>query len=109
MDFPLTAIASIMHRVAGIALFMFIPFVLYFFKLSLESESSFDMAKVLISQFHIKIFLFLMYFVFLYHLFSGIKHMIMDIGYFETKDASRRFAIVSLFTTLFFYILSVLL
>lgn len=109
LDFPVTAITSILHRLTGLFLFVSIPFILYFFKLSVESESSFNVAQILISQIHIKVFLVFLYLAFLYHLFNGLKHIIMDIGYFDSKSAARQIAIVFLIITGFFFILSILL
>ncbi len=36
IDFPITAITSIIHRITGVLLFFFIPIALYFFKLLIE-------------------------------------------------------------------------
>ncbi len=109
IDFPITAIASIIHRVTGILLFFFMPFFLYFLKISVESNSSFNIAKNLISKNFFK-FLFLFLFLsFLYHSFNGIKHMIMDLGFFDSMVAGRKFTISTIIFVLclfigFFYV-----
>lgn len=109
IDFPFTAITSILHRISGLILFLTIPFCLYFFKLSIESESAFETTKIIISQFHIKITIYLIYLIFLYHLINGIKHIIMDFGFFEEKGSSKIFSITSTILVLIFYILSLMI
>ncbi|MCD8543285.1 MAG: succinate dehydrogenase, cytochrome b556 subunit, partial [Gammaproteobacteria bacterium] len=37
MKFPVTAIASILHRVSGFVLFLFIPLLLWIFSLSMTA------------------------------------------------------------------------
>lgn len=108
MDFPLTALASIMHRVTGVSLFVLMPLILYFFKLSVESESSFVIAASLMTKFYIKTLFYFVWFAFLYHLIGGIKHIVMDFGYFDNKLSGKNFTIFSLVLFLFFVILSIL-
>ena len=107
IDFPITAITSIIHRMTGIILFLSLPFFLYFFYLSIESNSSFIIAKSLFSIFYIKFFFYFFLFSFIYHIITGLKHIIMDVGFFEEKKSSKYFAIVSLIVILFLIFLSV--
>lgn len=106
IDFPVTAITSIIHRVTGVILFIFIPFILYFFYLSIESSSSFIIAKSILSNFYVFFALKIFFISFIYHTINGIKHMIMDLGFFESKDGSRLFSIISLLIILIFSVLS---
>jgi succinate dehydrogenase / fumarate reductase cytochrome b subunit len=107
IDFPITAITSIMHRISGIILFFFIPFLLYFFKLALESGSSFYLAKLLIVNFLVKFVLYIILVSFIYHFISGLKHMVMDCGFFDNINSSRKLSFISIVLTifLFFFIL----
>ena len=104
IDFPLSAITSIIHRITGLFLFLSFPFVLYFFKLSFESINSF-----LISRFYVKYFFFFLFFSFVYHMFFGIKHIIMDFGFFLDKKYSSVITLFFIFLVLFIIFLSVLL
>ncbi len=106
INFPITAMTSIIHRVTGVMLFLFFFIVLYLFKLSIESESSFLMISLLLQKFYIKLFLFLFLSSLLYHFLFGIKHMIMDLGFFETKSASTKISLLCLF---FVVVLSVII
>ncbi|HIH2763550.1 MAG TPA: succinate dehydrogenase, cytochrome b556 subunit [Candidatus Azoamicus sp.] len=107
IDFPITAITSIIHRITGIILFLSLPFFLYFFYLSIESHSSFVIARALFSKFYIKLTFYLFIFSFIYHFITGLKHIIMDVGFFEEKNSSRIFAISSLILILFLIFLSI--
>ncbi len=109
LDFPVTAISSIIHRITGILLFFSIPFLLYFIYLMLESNSSFIIAKILMSKFYIKLFFNFFIFCFIYHAVNGFKHIVIDLGFFDTKSASRGFTVITLFIILFFIFLSILL
>lgn len=109
IDFPLTAITSIIHRITGLFLFLSFPFVLYFFKLSFESINSFLIAEEILSRFYIKYFFFFIFFSFVYHMFFGIKHIIMDFGFFIDKKYSSIIALFFIFLVLFTIFLSVLL
>jgi len=101
ISFPFTALASIVHRVTGVFLFLSLPVILYFFKLSLISASSFEVATVLYSSFYIKTFVFFLFFSFIYHMFFGIKHIILDLGFLQDRSISTSISI-------FFAVLSVL-
>lgn len=109
LKFPITAITSIFHRFTGIFLFLCIPVFLYFLKISLASESSFLLAKVFFNSFYIKSFIFVFIAAFIYHLIMGLKHIIMDIGYFESKSSSSNFSLVALIFAIFLIFLSILI
>ncbi|KAB0651828.1 succinate dehydrogenase, cytochrome b556 subunit, partial [Burkholderia diffusa] len=47
---PLAAILSILHRVSGALLFLFLPFLLFLFDQSLTSELSFEVFKAFLSN-----------------------------------------------------------
>ncbi len=109
IKFPITAITSIIHRLTGIVLFVFVPIALYFFKLSFESESSFLLSMELINVFYVKIFLYFLILSFIFHFVLGIKHILMDFGFFDSKSASFKISILSLMISIVLFFLSVLL
>lgn len=109
IDFPITALTSIVHRISGILLFIGMPFFLYFFYLSIESESSFKISQTLLSLIYIKILFKIFFCSFIYHFLYGLKHIVIDVGYFDGKESARKFSIITLLITLFFVFLSILL
>ncbi|KTD28051.1 succinate dehydrogenase cytochrome b556 subunit C [Legionella maceachernii] len=91
--FPVMAIASILHRISGLILFLLMPFILYLLSKSLSSAISFMQMQVLLqSPFH-KLLLWAFSAALVYHLLAGIRHMIMDLGYGEEVKAGRQTAI----------------
>jgi len=109
LKFPITAITSIIHRITGIFLFLCIPVFLYFFKIALASESSFLLAKNFLNFFYIKCLIFVFISAFMYHLIMGLKHIIMDLGYFDGKNSSSNFSLVALIFVVFLIFVSILI
>lgn len=107
IKFPITAIMSIIHRITGLYLFICLPIFLYFLKLALESESSFLLLKELLNLTYVKLFIFSFLMSFIYHFIIGMKHIIMDIGFFDDKSSSNKLSIISLFLVIFLIFLSV--
>lgn len=78
---PITAIASITHRVAGVVLLVGLIFLLWALNVSLSSEEGFASVKAaLTSNFFAKFVLWGLLTALAYHSFAGIKHIIMDFG-----------------------------
>jgi succinate dehydrogenase / fumarate reductase cytochrome b subunit len=109
IKFPITAITSIFHRVTGIFLFLFIPFLLFFFKIALESESSFSWVLSIFNLIYVKILLFFIFSSFIYHLVMGVKHIFMDLGFFDDKISSFKCSIVSIMISFILIVLGILL
>jgi len=108
IDFPLTAIASILHRLTGIFLFFTIPFVLYLFKLSLDSESSFFIFCSILNNLYIKLLALPFFFSLIYHFINGIRHIFMDFGFFDDFKSSKLTFIIVFFITIILTIFSLL-
>lgn len=101
IHFPVTAIVSILHRLSGVVLFLLIPLLLWGLQESLHSEAGFLQLK---HNFHspvaqITIWLFLG--ALSYHMFAGMRHLLMDIHIGESKKAGRFSAWIVLGLTLF--------
>lgn len=86
---PLPALVSIMHRLSGAVLFLFIPFLLWLFQLSLESPGSFSQFRSALSQWPVKIILIGLLWGYLHHLCAGIRHLALDLD-FGTELAAAR-------------------
>ena len=87
--FPVMAIASILHRITGVLLLVYIPFVLYYLHLSLTDISGFVAFKKLIQTWQGAFFLWLFLNAFWYHVLAGLKHLVMDFGHWESLRAAR--------------------
>ena len=92
MKFPVMAIVSGMHRISGVFLFLLLPLALYLLDHALHSEASFSDLQVFIALPWVKILLWVMISAISFHFIAGIRHMIMDGGFFESVKAGRRTA-----------------
>jgi|TARA_Y100000589_G_scaffold298296_1_gene306734 succinate dehydrogenase / fumarate reductase cytochrome b subunit len=90
IKFPVTAIASITHRVTGVAIFLALPILLWMLDRSLASPESFADLKELMTSPLVKLVVWAILAVLLYHLVAGIRHLVMDAGVGESLEGGRR-------------------
>jgi succinate dehydrogenase / fumarate reductase, cytochrome b subunit len=93
---PLAGRVSILHRVSGALLFVFLPFLLYLFDQSLTSELSFEVFKAFLSNIIIKLITLVLAWAFLFHFCAGIRHLLMDLHHAVSKEGGRQTSIVVL-------------
>lgn len=86
-------IASITHRIAGVAIFIGIAFLIWGLGLSLESQESFDQLKECMNSVIAKLIVWAILAGFIYHFIAGVRHLMMDAGYFETLEGSKALSI----------------
>lgn len=89
LRFPVTAIVSILHRVTGLVLFLVLPFVFYYLSSALGSKAQFEQVSHLFSHAPGNIFLWCALMAAIYHVFAGVRHIMMDCGYGESRLAAR--------------------
>ena len=99
IKFPVTAIASITHRITGVAIFVAIPVLLWMLDRSLASPESFADLKQLMTSPLAKLVLLAILAAIFYHLVAGIRHLIMDAGMAETLEGGRRGAFATFVVT----------
>ncbi len=103
--FPITAIASILHRVSGVITFVSIGILLWLLSTSLSSQMGFMEASEIVEGFFVKFILWGILTALAYHIAGGIRHLLMDLGYFEELESGAMSAKVAFGVTI---ILSVL-
>lgn len=86
---PITALASITHRVAGVILFVGVAFGLYALDVSLSSAAGFETIKGMIKSPFGMFVTWGLLAALAYHFVAGIKHLVMDMGYAETLEGSK--------------------
>ena len=76
---PIPGVASIVHRVTGIALFVALLFLLAMLQMSLKSEAGFEAFRTIIwGNLFGKIVLVGLLFALIYHLVAGFRHLVQD-------------------------------
>ena len=86
IDLPVTAYASIAHRITGVAMFFSSFALLWALDQSLASEASFLALGDMLGSPLAKLAIWLVASVMSYHALAGIKHLIMDAGIGETMQ-----------------------
>ena len=84
INLPVTAYASITHRVTGVLMFFSSFLMLWALDQSLASETSFNAVAAVLSSPLAKMISWGIASVLTYHALAGIKHLIMDAGIGET-------------------------
>jgi len=79
MRMPVTAIVSILHRISGILLIILIPYGIYLFGLSLESEQGFVQVQAQLCSWPGKLFIVVMSWIVSHHLCAGLRFLLIDI------------------------------
>ena len=87
--FPITAIVSILHRISGFFLFLIIPVFLAVMALTLQSPEAFFTVHTCFAHPLTKLILLAFLFALFYHLFAGIRHLLMDAGMGEELKSAR--------------------
>lgn len=79
--------ASILHRVTGVAMFFALLFVIYAWATSISSEEGFNSVIQSMDAWYGKVILIGTVSALLYHVIGGIRHVIMDMGYWEELES----------------------
>ena len=93
---PWAGKVSILHRISGAALFLFLPFILYLFDQSLASEMSYQKFQAFTSNILVKIICLGLIWSFLHHFCAGIRYLLLDLEIGVEKSEANRSAIVVL-------------
>lgn len=104
--FPIPAIVSILHRISGVILFLFIPFALWGLQLSLQSQQSFDTVREFFIQPLVKFIIWGVLSAFLYHFVAGIRHLLMDFSIGDELKCGRLAAKLTIVVSLILIVLA---
>lgn len=96
LQLPIGGVVSIIHRATGALLVLLIPYALYALQTSLESPMRFEQIRVSLASGVGRIALLLALWVVVQHLYSGIRHLFMDIDVGVDLTAARRSAWLTL-------------
>lgn len=90
---PFAAIASITHRITGVLLFAAIAYLLWLLSMALESPAGFAAASDTLAAPLPKLLLLAVLAALAFHVFAGIKHLVMDFHYWDNLEAGLRSSI----------------
>lgn len=79
IQLPLTGWVSILHRLTGLLLFLFLPLPLYLWQRSLESEAGFVQVSQWLAAWPLRLLLLLLIGWFAHHLFAGVRFLLIDL------------------------------
>jgi succinate dehydrogenase / fumarate reductase cytochrome b subunit len=78
---PVPGLVSILHRVSGLGLFLFLPLLLWLFQSSLASPDSYVRYRAAFASPLLKLILIGLLWAFLHHLLAGLRFLALDLHY----------------------------
>ncbi|MBS1161226.1 MAG: succinate dehydrogenase subunit [Proteobacteria bacterium] len=89
---PLPGKVSILHRVSGVGLFLFLPVLLWLFSASLTSADTFATFKAVFASLPAKVILAGLTWAFVHHFCAGIRFLLLDLHIGIEKEAAGKSA-----------------
>jgi succinate dehydrogenase / fumarate reductase cytochrome b subunit len=96
IQLPLPGKVSILHRVSGAGLFLFLPVILWLFSASLTSADTFATFKSVFSSLPAKFIMAGLIWAFVHHACAGIRFLLLDMHVGIEKEEARKSAAVVL-------------
>ncbi|MDP2108716.1 MAG: succinate dehydrogenase, cytochrome b556 subunit [Rhodocyclaceae bacterium] len=101
---PIAGIASILHRVSGVGIFLMLPLLVWLLELSLRSPESFQAMQSVAAHPLLKLILIGLLWALLHHFCMGIRILLIDmhigVGKAEASASAKMVLAVSLPLTL---------
>jgi len=100
---PVPGLVSILHRISGFGLFLFLPLLLWLLHSSLASPDAYERYRETIAHPFVKLILIGLLWAFLHHLFAGLRFLLLDIHVGTelgtARNSSRAVLVVSVVLT----------
>ncbi len=90
------AIASILHRLSGVIVFLLVPVLLWLLDKSLSSPEGFAQVQEIFNGFFVRFIVWVFVAGLIYHFIAGVKHLLADLGFPEELQSGRIAATISL-------------
>ena len=100
---PIPGISSILHRISAVAIFVLSLPMMWALVFSLSSEANYQIIISLFENFFLKSLFSLFITAIFYHFVSGLRHLVMDFGYWETLRAGRMSALATFVSSGIFF------
>jgi succinate dehydrogenase / fumarate reductase cytochrome b subunit len=86
---PVPALVSILHRISGAVLFLFLPFLLYLLHGSLASPESYAGYQAVLEQPLVKLVVIGLLWAWLHHFLAGLRYLALDLHWAIDLPAAR--------------------
>jgi succinate dehydrogenase / fumarate reductase cytochrome b subunit len=100
LKLPISGLVSILHRVSGVMMIASVPVLAAMFALALSGPEGFAASVAFFDHPLIKIARLLLGWAVLHHLFAGIRHLILDMGWGVELPIARKSAWTVLFAAI---------
>ncbi len=90
------AIASILHRLSGVIVFLLVPVLLWLLDKSLSSAEGFVQVQAIFGSFIVRFIVWVFVAGLIFHFIAGVRHLIADMGVAEELQSGRIAATISL-------------
>ena len=97
---PIPGLISILHRISGLGLFLFLPLLLWLFQSSLTSPDSYVRYRGAFANPLVKLILIGLLWAFLHHLLAGLRFLALDLHYGTDLPTARATSWAVLVTTI---------
>ncbi len=89
LRYPITAIASIAHRVSGVLMVLALPVLIYLLARSLESEQSYREVAALVAGIPVKLLATLLVWALAHHMLAGLRYLLIDLDIGVDRGPAR--------------------
>lgn len=93
---PIGGVVSILHRITGVFLVLLLPLAIYLLQQSLHSAVTFEETVRLLGSLPGRTLVLIVVWMFVQHLYSGIRHLLLDIEVGIEKASARSSAWLTL-------------
>ena len=83
------AIASILHRLSGVIVFLLVPVLLWILDKSLSSPEGFAQVQAVFDSFIVRFIVWVFVAGLIFHFIAGVKHLLADQGIAEELQSGR--------------------
>lgn len=93
---PVPGVVSILHRISGVLLVLSIPVLAVLFAEALRGPDGYAAAAAFVDHPLVILVLVVLGWAALHHLFAGIRHLILDLGWGVDRPTARKSAWIAL-------------
>ena len=86
---PAAGVVSILHRVSGVALVLFLPLALWALQRSLRSAADYQALVDILALLPVRLLLLLLAAAFAQHFLAGLRHLLLDIDIGISRHQAR--------------------